>query len=95
VRSRKMSSEDTLFIVSTLCEYFSVREIIERVPELDYKLTGVYAFMRTHGLTNYKEAQKERKQYYNTLYQDNEVELQNEALSRVHQYIQDNELYRN
>ena len=82
-----MTEEQKLYVVRELCEYYSAQEIVDRIPELDLKVSGVYAFIRRHKLNTFKTSQKDRKVYYENLYKEHEEELKEESLGNVYQFL--------
>ena len=77
------SRETKLEIYGTLCEYFTVKEILEQFPQLKLSESSGYAFLSRNNLPTVKRSFTDRRKKAERIFKEKEEDLKLSALSQL------------
>jgi len=81
--NNQYSTETKLEIFGILCEFFSVREILEQFPHLKLSESSGYAFLSRNHLPTVKRAFTDRRKEAEARFKEKEENLKLSALSHL------------
>ena len=81
------STETKLEIFGTLCQYFSVNEILKQFPKIGLSESSGYAFLSRNYLPTFKRSFVDRKKEAEIIFKEKEEQLKLNALSDLQESL--------